>query len=282
MTVAAPELKRALERGGKANPFWIVGPCVLEDEKTVFAIAEKLVQVRDRLHVPVVFKASFDKANRTSIKSPRGPGLKEGLRRLAAIRKDFGLPILTDVHETSQVAEVAQVVDILQVPAFLSRQTDLIQEAAKSGRAVNVKKGQFLAPDNVKALLEKLQSGGSSAHWITERGVTFGYHRLVVDFSGFNEMESAGADLIFDCTHSVQLPGSGEVTGGLRSAIPSLARAAAAVGVKGFFAETHPQPEKAWSDAANAWPLDRLEALISDIQKVASSAHGLTALGGEA
>ncbi len=264
-------LKARLESGGKQNPFWILGPCVIENREVLATVATRVKAISELLRIPVVFKASFDKANRTSPSSFRGHGLQEGLKLLQWVKTEFELPILTDIHESVQAATVAEVADILQIPAFLCRQTDLLQAAAQTGRLVNVKKGQFVAPSNVSQILAKLQKFGTQGYWITERGVTFGYQRLVVDFAAFPEMQSAGAPLILDITHSVQLPGaeSGGVTGGIRDAIPYLARAGAAVGVSGFFAETHPRPEVALSDAANAWPLSQLEALMASTKRIA-------------
>jgi 2-dehydro-3-deoxyphosphooctonate aldolase (KDO 8-P synthase) len=198
------------------------------------------------------------------------------LKALEWVKKEFALPILTDIHESFQAATVAEVADVLQIPAFLCRQTDLLQAACDTGRLVNVKKGQFIAPSNVSQILAKLKNFNATGYWITERGVTFGYQRLVVDFAAFPELESLGAPLVLDITHSVQLPGaeSGGVTGGIRDAIPYLARAGAAVGVNGFFAETHPRPEMSLSDAANAWPLSKLEALMLTAKRIAQAAHG--------
>jgi len=238
-------------------------------------IAETLARLAQRFDVTVIFKASFDKANRTSIDGFRGPGAEEGLRELEWVRSQFGLPIVTDVHESTQVAAVAEVADVLQIPAFLCRQTDLLLAAAKTGKPVNVKKGQFIAPPNAKSIVDKFHRAGNSKVFLTERGVTFGYQRLVVDFAAWPELERAGAPLVMDVTHAVQLPGgAGESTGGIREAIPYLARAAAAAGVAGFFAETHPDPSKARSDGPNAWPLDRLEALFESVYAVAQAAHG--------
>ncbi len=268
-------LKVRLTSEGKRKPFWICGPCVVESEELVKRVADHLVGISDRLGVQFVFKASFDKANRTSHGSFRGKGIDEGLKALLSVKRDFGLPVLTDIHDLSQVQAVAEVADILQIPAFLCRQTDLIEAACRTGRLVNVKKGQFLAPSNVSNLVQKLDHFNAAGYWITERGVTFGYQRLVVDFAAFPEMEAAGADLILDITHSVQLPGGdGGSSGGIREAIPYLARAGAAVGVKGFFAETHPDPSKALSDGPNAWPLQKLESLIRSVCQIAESAHG--------
>lgn len=264
-----------LDASQYSNPFWFVGPCVIEDRDTLARIAENVKKISEKHSIPVVFKASFDKANRTSFESFRGPGLEEGLAGLAWVKKNFELPIVTDVHESSQVGMVSEVADILQIPAFLCRQTDLIEAACKTGRPVNLKKGQFVAPSNVGQLVEKLKHFGAKKYWITERGVCFGYQRLVVDFAAFPEMRRKGADLILDVTHSVQLPGGeGNVTGGIREAIPFLTRAGAAVGVSGFFAETHPDPSKAKSDGPNAWPLDQLESLMVQAKTIAEISHG--------
>lgn len=269
-------LAENLKQGGKARPFWICGPCVIESRTVLSQIASQLVRLREKLGIPVVFKASFDKANRTSHQSPRGPGLVAGLRELAWVKEEFGLPILTDVHEIRQVERVAEVCDIVQIPAFLSRQNDLLEAACRSGLPVNVKKGQFLAPPAVGALVQKMRAFGAQDFWITERGVSFGYQRLVVDFSAFSEMDRLGAPIIMDITHSVQImSGEGVVSGGVREAIPSLARAAGAVGVLGFFAETHPDPSRALSDGANAWPLDRLSDLVRSVTQIASVAHAI-------
>lgn len=267
-------LKVRLNSGGKKRPFWICGPCVIESPDLVKRIADRMVSISQKLGVQMVFKASFDKANRTSHASFRGAGMEEGLKTLLSVKKEFGLPILTDVHETGQCAAAGEVADILQIPAFLCRQTDLLEAACKTGRLINVKKGQFLSPANVVNLVDKLHHFDAAGFWITERGVSFGYQRLVVDFAAWPEMEAARADLILDVTHSVQLPGgAGNATGGIRQAIPYLARAGAAVGVAGFFAETHPDPSKALSDGPNAWPLQHLEALIEHTTRIAESAH---------
>lgn len=268
-------LLKRLQAKGKRSPFWICGPCVIESRDVMAKVAEKVKSISERLDVPIVFKASFDKANRTSHQSFRGQGMDEGLKELQWVKEQFELPILTDIHESYQAVPVAEVADILQIPAFLCRQTDLIAAACKTGRLINMKKGQFIAPANVKELVDKLEHLKASGFWITERGVAFGYQRLVVDFSGFVEMERHGAPLILDITHSVQLPGAGGggKTGGIREAIPSLTRAGAAVGVLGFFAETHPEPAKSQSDAANAWPLDQLEALILQAKRIAEVAQ---------
>jgi 2-dehydro-3-deoxyphosphooctonate aldolase (KDO 8-P synthase) len=267
-------LKVRLNSGGKKRPFWIVGPCVIESPELVKRIADKLVSISQKLGVSFVFKASFDKANRTSHSSFRGGGIDEGLKTLLMVKTEFGLPVITDVHESAQCSKVAEVADILQIPAFLCRQTDLLEAASRTGRLINVKKGQFLAPSNVVNLVEKLNHFNAAGYWVTERGVSFGYQRLVVDFAAWPEMEAARSDLILDITHSVQLPGgAGNSTGGIRQAIPYLARAGAAVGVAGFFAETHPDPAKALSDGPNAWPLASLEALIEQATRIAETAH---------
>jgi len=268
------DLKKKLEKEGKKNPFWLVGPCVIENRDVLRTIAERVKIISEKYTIPVVFKASFDKANRTSHKSFRGLGVQEGLRELEWVKKEFSLPVVTDIHEVHQAAPVSEVADIIQIPAFLCRQTDLLEAACRTGKGVNVKKGQFLSPSNVKQIVSKLQEFKASAYWITERGVSFGYQRLVVDFAGFSEMEKSGASLILDITHAVQLPGGlGDVTSGMREAIPYIARAGAAVGVNGFFAETHPDPSKALSDAANAWPLSHLEALMLGCQQIAMASQ---------
>lgn len=267
-------LKVRLSAGGKRRPFWIAGPCVIESLELVRRVADKLAEISNKLSVPVVFKASFDKANRTAHTSFRGTGMEEGLEALLTVKKEFGLPVLTDIHDASQASVVAEVADILQIPAFLCRQTDLLEAASRTGRLLNVKKGQFLAPSNVVNLVEKLNHFNAAGYWITERGVSFGYQRLVVDFAAFPEMEASQAGLILDITHSVQLPGGqGNATGGIREAIPYLARAGAAVGVSGFFAETHPDPSKALSDGPNAWPLAQMESLMAHALRIAESAH---------
>lgn len=265
-------LKHLLHKGGKANPFWIVGPCVIEDRDLLAVVAEKLKHISEKLQIPVVFKASFDKANRTSHESFRGVGMEQGLRDLQWVKKEFELPILTDIHESWQAKVAGEIVDILQIPAFLCRQTDLIEAACSTGKPLNIKKGQFLSPANISQIVSKLKNFGATEFWITERGVSFGYQRLVVDFAAFPQMEKSGADLILDITHSVQLPGGeGATTGGIREAVPYLARAGAAVGVSGFFAETHPDPSKAKSDGPNAWPLDKLESLMRKAQNIAGA-----------
>jgi 2-dehydro-3-deoxyphosphooctonate aldolase (KDO 8-P synthase) len=249
---------------GSGHPLgFILGPCVIESEGHAIDLAVTLAEIGRRTGVPIVFKASYDKANRTSLGSFRGPGLSEGLRVLAKVKVRTGLPILTDVHETDQVAAVADVADILQIPAFLSRQTDLLVAAAKTGRAVNVKKGQFLAPLDMRHVIAKLTQSGNNSVLITERGVTFGYNNLVVDPRAFPMLRMLGFPVVFDVTHSLQLPGAGEgVTAGLAQYIEPLAQAGVGAGVDGVFMEVHEDPPKAKSDAANALALDLLEPLL--------------------
>lgn len=249
------------------TPFFLVaGPCVIESESLLLEVASHMKAVTDRLKIPFYFKASYDKANRTSGKSYRGIGKEEGLQLLAKIGKQFQVPVLTDIHETEQVSLAAQYVDVLQIPAFLCRQTDLLVAAAQSGKIVNVKKGQFLAPEDVNAIADKLKASGCQQYWITERGTTFGYHNLVVDMRGLATMRSAGHPVVFDATHSVQRPGGlGNATGGDRTMAPVLARAAVAVGVSGLFIETHPQPDKALSDGPNMIPLAEMEGLLQKL-----------------
>jgi 2-dehydro-3-deoxyphosphooctonate aldolase (KDO 8-P synthase) len=242
----------------------IAGPCSLENEGVCRAVAERLVAVGlKHPELQIIFKGSFDKANRTSFGGPRGTGLQEGLRLLGMVRREYGLPVLTDVHASDQVAAVAEVVDVVQVPAFLCRQTDLLIACAQSGKVVNVKKGQFLSPAEMKFVVEKLHEAHALEIWQTERGTTFGYQNLVVDMRSFPILHGYGHPVIFDATHSVQLPGAGGgKTGGQREFIPPLARAALAAGAQGLFVETHPDPEKAISDGPNQVPLDQLEPLL--------------------
>ena len=259
--VRAIELAPGVTIGGESFPF-IAGPCVIESEELALDVARRLAAMAHRLGLALVFKASFDKANRSSIKSYRGPGLEEGLRVLRLVREETGLPLLTDVHEPAQCERVAEVCDVLQIPAFLSRQTDLLLAAARTGRAVNVKKGQFLAPDDTRLAVEKAAAVGNHRVFVTERGVSFGYHNLVVDMRSFAILHDLGIPVVFDVTHSLQLPSSGEgVTGGDRRFAEPLARAAVAAGADGLFMEVHPDPDRALSDAATQLPLDRAEAL---------------------
>jgi 2-dehydro-3-deoxyphosphooctonate aldolase (KDO 8-P synthase) len=240
----------------------IAGPCVLEDETLTLRVAARLAGLAGRRRIPLVFKASWDKANRTSAASYRGPGLAEGLRLLGRVRRETGLPVLTDVHETSHVDDVAAVADVLQVPAFLARQTDLLVACGRSGRAVNVKKGPFMAPEDMVHAVEKVRGAGGTSVLVTERGAVFGYHDLVVDMRSLPILAGLPAAVVFDASHSVQRPaGRGASSGGDRTMIPPLVRAACAVGVDALFVEVHPDPARAKSDGPNAWPLARLEEL---------------------
>lgn len=253
------------------GPFFVVaGPCALEDDALNLRVAEEVRRVGEREDVPVLFKASFDKANRTSADSPRGPGLREGLRRLSRVREETGLAVLTDVHETDQVAPAADAVDALQIPAFLSRQTDLLSAAGGSGLPVNVKKGQWMAPEQISHSVDKVRGGGGGRVAVTERGTAFGYGRWVVDMRSFRVMrESADCPALFDATHSVQLPGRDDTrSGGEPRFIEPLARAAVAAGADGLYVEVHPSPSGAPSDGANMLPLDRLGTLVRRLHAV--------------
>ena len=249
---------------GTGHPLaFILGPCVIESEQHAVDTAIALKEIAARVGVPVMFKASFDKANRTSLKSFRGPGLKDGLRVLGLVRERTALPILTDIHEPAQAAPAAEVADVLQIPAFLSRQTDLIVAAAKTGRAINVKKGQFLAPKDMQHVIAKITESGNRKVLITERGVSFGYNNLVVDPRAFPMLRALGYPVVFDVTHSLQLPGAGDgVTAGLAEYIEPMAQAGVGAGVDGVFMEVHEEPSRAKSDAANALRLDRVEPLL--------------------
>jgi 2-dehydro-3-deoxyphosphooctonate aldolase (KDO 8-P synthase) len=249
---------------GGGNPFVLIaGPCVIESEREATDLAGELAAIARRAGVPFIFKASFDKANRTSGTSFRGPGIDEGLRVLAAIKSRHGVPILTDIHEPSHAPAAAGVADILQIPAFLCRQTDLLVAAARTGRVVNIKKGQFLAPDDMKHAIAKVVNAGNPRVLVTERGTSFGYHNLIVDMRSFPMLRDQGVPVIFDVTHSLQLPGGGDgVTAGLAEYIEPLASAGVAAGVDGVFVEVHAEPSRAKSDAQNALRLDRLEPLL--------------------
>ncbi|MFC0307819.1 3-deoxy-8-phosphooctulonate synthase [Rhizorhabdus histidinilytica] len=261
--------------------FVIAGPCVIESEALVLSVAERLRAIADRLGLFAIFKSSFDKANRSSGASFRGPGLDEGLRILEKVRAETGLPVLTDVHDVDQVRAAAQVVDVLQTPAFLARQTDLIEAVGASGRVANIKKAQFMAPHDMAHVVAKAKGAAEAAGvdtpvLVTERGTSFGYNNLVTDLRGLAIMRDTGCPVVFDATHSVQLPGGlGASSGGQREYVPVLARGAVAVGIAGLFMETHPDPASAKSDGPNAWPLDRLEPLLAELQ--ALDAHGIEA-----
>ncbi|WP_256646547.1 3-deoxy-8-phosphooctulonate synthase [Thermomonas paludicola] len=246
--------------------FLIAGPCVVESEQLQLDVAGRLKEITGRLGINFIFKSSFDKANRTSIKSFRGPGMEEGLRVLAEVKRQIGVPVLTDVHEYTPMDEVASVVDVLQTPAFLVRQTDFITKVCATGKPVNIKKGQFLSPWDMKPVVEKAKAAGNQQIMVCERGASFGYNNLVSDMRSLSVMRETGCPVVFDATHSVQLPGGqGNTSGGQREFVPVLARAAVAVGVAGVFMETHPDPSKALSDGPNAWPLDKMEALLSTL-----------------
>jgi 2-dehydro-3-deoxyphosphooctonate aldolase (KDO 8-P synthase) len=249
----------------------IAGPCVIESEAHALGLARSLADIARRAGVPYIFKASFDKANRTSIDSFRGPGLESGLRTLARVRREIGVPVLTDIHEPSQAARAAEAVDVLQIPAFLSRQTDLVVAAAETGKTVNIKKGQFLAPRDVRHAVNKVKTRGNAKVFVTERGFSFGYNNLVVDMRAFPMIRELGLPVVFDVTHSLQLPGGGEgVTAGLAEYIEPLARAGVGAGVDGIFLEVHESPERAKSDAQNALALDRLPALLDRLLRIHS------------
>jgi len=245
------------------NPIIIAGPCVIESQELLYTVAEKLVDINRTLGTDIIFKASFDKANRTSLSSFRGPGLEQGVEMLAAVRQRYGLRILTDIHEAWQAAPAAKVADVLQIPAFLCRQTDLLVAAAKTGKVVNIKKAQFLSGLDMRYPVDKAMQSGAKEVWLTERGNSFGYNNLVVDFRNIPDMLQWTPNVIMDCTHSVQRPGGADgKTGGDRRFVPPMALAAKAFGATGYFFETHPNPDEGLSDAANMLPLDELEPLV--------------------
>lgn len=252
----------------------IAGPCVIESEENVMLVAKKIKEITDELDIPFVFKSSFDKANRTSINSFRGPGLEEGLRILNKVKTELNLNVTTDIHEPYQAEEVAKVVDIIQIPAFLCRQTDLLVAAAKTGKTVNVKKAQFLAPWDMKNVVGKLEESGNRDIMLCERGTSFGYNNLVVDMTGLVEMKKFGYPVVFDATHSVQKPGGkGNCTGGNREYVEYLAKAAIAVGADAIFMEVHPDPDNALSDGPNMVKLDELEEILVKLKKVYQAVH---------
>jgi 2-dehydro-3-deoxyphosphooctonate aldolase (KDO 8-P synthase) len=261
--------------GGGAPLLLIAGPCVIESEAHAVETALELRDIAGRMGVPFVFKASYDKANRTSSSSFRGPGLREGVRVLGRVREQAQVPILTDIHEPSHAAAAADVADVLQIPAFLSRQTDLLVAAAKSGRVVNIKKGQFLAPNDMRHAIEKVTGSGNSKVIVTERGFSFGYHNLVVDMRAFPMLRALGCPVVYDVTHSLQLPGGGDgVTAGQAEYIVPMASAGVAAGVDGVFVEVHQEPARAKSDAQNALRLDRLEPLLARLVRIHDIARG--------
>jgi 2-dehydro-3-deoxyphosphooctonate aldolase (KDO 8-P synthase) len=254
---------------GLERPFFLIaGPCVIESRELAFETAGQLREIAAALGLPFIYKSSYDKANRSSGKSYRGLGMARGLEILAAVRKELGVPVLTDVHAESEIAQVAAAVDVLQTPAFLCRQTDFINAVAASGKPVNIKKGQFLAPHDMKNVVDKAKqaNGGADTIMVCERGASFGYNNLVSDMRSLAVMRETGCPVVFDATHSVQLPGGqGTSSGGQREFVPVLARAAVAAGIAGLFMETHPQPEKALSDGPNAWPLPKMKALLEEL-----------------
>lgn len=260
-----------IQIGGAGPLFLIAGPCVIESEAHARMIAEKVARIAADAGLPFIFKASYDKANRSSVNSFRGPGLTEGLRILAKIKSDLKLPILTDIHEPSHAAPAAEVADVLQIPAFLARQTDLLVAAAKTGRIINIKKPQFVAPAEMKNAIEKVESAGNKQIMLTERGASFGYQNLVVDFRSFSIMKKFGYPVVFDVTHSVQLPGGqGHASGGQPEFIEPLARAGVAAGVDGIFLETHDNPAAALSDGLNALPLSQLHAILVRLKELST------------
>ncbi|KRT68832.1 MAG: 2-dehydro-3-deoxyphosphooctonate aldolase [candidate division NC10 bacterium CSP1-5] len=261
---------------GAGHPLALIaGPCVIEGEDHLLGVAERLQEICGRVGIPVILKSSYDKANRTSLASFRGPGIKRGLEFLRRVREKTGLPVLTDVHDVSQVTLAAEVVDALQIPAFLCRQTDLLLAAGQSGLAVNVKKGQFLSPGEVPRVVEKVVSTGNHRLLITERGTSFGYNNLVVDMRALPMMRAIGYPVVFDATHSLQLPGgTGVASGGLREYVPHLARAAVAAGCDAIFMEVHPDPDRAPSDGATMWPLGELEVLLQSLLRISAALRG--------
>jgi 2-dehydro-3-deoxyphosphooctonate aldolase (KDO 8-P synthase) len=259
---------------GLRQPFFLIaGPCAIETEKLALESAAELKRITGDLRIPFIYKSSFDKANRSSHKSARGVGIEEGLRILEKVKREIGVPVLTDVHEDTPIDEVAAVVDVLQTPAFLCRQTNFIQRVAAAGKPVNIKKGQFLAPWDMKHVVAKAQAVGNQQIMVCERGASFGYNNLVSDMRSLAVMRDTGCPVVFDATHSVQLPGGqGDSSGGQREFVPVLARAAVAVGVAGLFMETHPEPEKAFSDGPNAWPLGMMRGLLETLQALDKAA----------
>lgn len=263
------------EIGGGAPFVLIAGPCVIESRELAIGTARKLREIAEELSIPLVFKSSYDKANRTSLNSFRGPGLERGLEILEEVKEEFGLPVLSDVHRFEEIGPAARVLDIVQVPAFLCRQTDFIMEVAREARILNIKKGQFLAPADISHAIEKARFAGNGNVIVTERGTTFGYNNLVVDFRALPLMRRTGCPVVFDATHSVQLPGgAGSSSGGERALVPYLARAAAAAGIDGLFLEVHPDPDRARCDGPNSLGLEDLPGLLKDVKAIDSIVKG--------
>ena len=255
--------------GGNAPLFLISGPCVIENREITFKVARFLKKIAKRTKIPVIFKSSYDKANRTSIDSFRGPGLKEGLEILKEVKNTIGLPILSDIHQVSDIEEAAEILDIIQIPAFLSRQTDLILEAAKTNLPINIKKGQFLSPWDMEQVILKAVSGGNNSILLTERGTSFGYNNLIVDMRSISVMKNFGYPVVFDATHGIQLPGGqGKSSGGQREFVAPLARAAVAAGADGIFLEIHPDPDSALSDGPNSLPFEHVESLLTILKEI--------------
>lgn len=268
MMIQKREFLQGRQIGGAEPFFLIAGPCVIESRELLSRVCETMLKLCQELGILYIFKSSFDKANRSALDSPRGPGLQEGLRDLEYIKETFGVPILTDIHEKEQIQAVAQVVDILQIPAFLCRQTDLLVAAAKTHRWVNVKKGQFLAPQDCGHITDKIRNSGSEKYLLTERGASFGYNNLVFDPRCPQILHELGIPVIFDGTHSTQLPGGGKQSGGDRRFAPALMRAAVAVGIEGLFMEVHPDPPSAWSDSSNQYYLDQAPDLLRTLHRL--------------
>jgi 2-dehydro-3-deoxyphosphooctonate aldolase (KDO 8-P synthase) len=269
-----PEVEIAGKPFGRNSFFVLAGPCVIESPDLALEVAEALADISQRLSLPLIFKASFDKANRTSIESFRGPGLEEGLKVLAKVKEATGLPVVSDVHWPGQAAMAAEVLDVLQVPAFLCRQTDLLVAVGQTGKPVNIKKGQFVAPHDMGPVVAKVRATGNKKVWLTERGSSFGYNNLVVDMRSLSVMADTGCPVVFDATHSVQLPGGlGAASGGDRRFVPALSKAAVAAGAHGVFMEVHPRPDEALCDGPNSWPLDQTEELLAKLMDVYEAAR---------
>jgi 2-dehydro-3-deoxyphosphooctonate aldolase (KDO 8-P synthase) len=268
MLIKEREFLAGKKIGGREPFFLIAGPCVIESRDMLKRVCETMKKLSEELGILYIFKSSFDKANRSSHDSKRGPGMEEGLRDLESIRKEFGVPVLTDIHEREQVKAVSQVVDVLQIPAFLSRQTDLLQACAESGKWVNVKKGQFMAPQDAAKIADKIKACGSDKYLVTERGVSFGYNNLVFDPRSPEIIHEMDIPFVFDGTHSTQLPGAGKESGGDRRFAPVLMRAAVASGLEGIFMEVHPDPPSAWSDSSNQYYLDQAPELLRGLYKI--------------